>query len=67
MNLFSTMVLVLAQIRSRAKILKPWLGIQVSNSKTIQELYNDFAAGALDSTSEIPNDYNSAFNGKVQN
>ena len=54
------MVLVLAQIRSRAKILKPWLGIQVSNSKTIQELYNDFAAGALDSTSEIPNDYNSA-------
>ena len=52
------MVFVLAQIRSRSNILKPWLGIQILGSKKFQELYNDFASGALDSNSEIPSEYN---------
>lgn len=53
------MVLVLVRIRSGTKTLKPWLGIQVPKEKNIQELYNDFAAGALDSSSQIPTEYNS--------
>ena len=53
------MVLVVVQIRSRDKISKPWLGIQVPGTTTIQSLYNDFAAELLDATSQIPNEYNS--------
>ena len=49
------------RIRSGAKILKPWLGIQVPATTTVQQLYIDFARGTLESSShQIPDEYNSA-------
>ena len=52
------MVFIVIQIRSQSKILKPWLGIKVSDNMTLQQLYNDFGAGQLDTSAQLPNEYN---------
>ena len=43
------MVLLVLQVKCGAKVIKPWLGISVTQEKMIlRDLYNDFAGGVLD-------------------
>lgn len=54
------MPFVVIQIAASAKVLKPCFGINIGDTGTLQDVYNDFASGALDSTECVHSDFNSA-------
>ena len=53
------MVYVILQIKSGAKVLKPWLGKRVCDDETLLNLYSAFASGSFDSSDCIASEYNS--------
>ena len=53
------MVYAILQIKSGAKVLKPWLGKRVSDDASLLEIYNAFASGSLDNSECIASEYNS--------
>ena len=55
---YVAMVFIVVQIKSGTKVLKPWLGIKVSEELSIQDLYNDYASGSLDKSDCIAAEFN---------
>ena len=53
------MVYVILQIKSGAKVLKPWLSKCVSDNESLLEVYNAFVSGSLDNSECIAREYNS--------
>ena len=48
---------VIVQIRSGAKVLKPWYGCSVPDGSSIADLYASFSSGQLDHNLPIPEEY----------
>ena len=51
------MVLVIVQIRSRIKILKPWYGCVVFDHSTLADLFQAYSTGELDKSTGIQQEY----------
>ena len=58
------MTFVILQIRSGAKVLKPWYGCVVPETSTVADVFTDFSSGAIEragSGNAIPDEYRTAF------
>ena len=58
------MPFVILQIRSGAKVLKPWYGCVVLETSTVAAVFTDFSSGAIEragSGNTIPDEYRTAF------
>ena len=51
------MVFIIIQIRSGAKILKPWYGCVISESCTLSDVYTEFSSGRIDGGLPVPDEY----------
>ena len=48
------MVLVILQIRSGVKVLKPWYGCLVPDQGTLADLFQNYASGVFDNSQPLP-------------
>ena len=51
------MVFIIMQIRSGAKMLKPWYRCVMSESCTLSNVYMDFSSGKIDGGQSVPEEY----------
>ena len=51
------MVFIIVQIRSGAKVLKPWYGCVINESCTLSDVYTEFSSGKLDGSLPAPDEY----------
>ena len=53
-----TMAFVVLQLRGKScKIYKPWFGVNVGESVSLRQVFNDFISGSLDGQIADPDTY----------